>query len=370
MNLILLAMCLGTLAYLGGRHRLARTLPPVAFFALGTLIGPAGFGLFKLGQVIALRPLALFCVAWIGFIIGTQAELRLWRKIGFNIPRLAIGISALAGLMAAVPVMVVFLITGHGVIASIAASLVMAAAGAPTALTNLAKGRFIRLGKACSGLDDFAALALAALPFLLIGSDGQVHEVSRIFRDLGFMTIAGLSLGFAMMLLVSVRAHLDERLTICLGIVSLIAGVSADLGLAPFVVAGLSGVALINTRFRAKETIYQVFVDAERPVGLFVLLYAGMLIPNLNWVAIALGISWATFRILGRYWAIKVFRAPATLFFFSLSIGAAAPVVVVAYELLTQSAGFLLQVALIGWMATEVTVIWLETHKRFTEPPT
>lgn len=369
LSIILVALCLGALAFLGGRHRLGKSLPPVAFLGLGTLMGPFGLGLFQSDQIVALRPLALFCVAWIGIIIGTQADLSLWKRIGFRVPKLAIGLGAGSGLFAGLPIFLVLLMAGTSWTLALAAAMVMAAAGSVSAITHIRSSRFKSLAMSCSGLDDFACLLLAALPFCLLSPEGIAHDLGRIGRDLGLIALAGVALGLALVLLVSARAHLDERLTICLGIVAMLAGVASDLGLAPFVVAGLAGMVLINTRFPAKEKIYQVFVDAERPIGLFVLLYAGAMITRISLFGLALGFLWAANRLLGRLLVVKWMGAPSSLAEQTFSVGAAAPVVVVAFELLTSAPtdGLLLQAVLCGWIITETAVLAFETRRRFLE---
>ncbi len=366
LKLILLALSLGGLAYLGGRHRFGKSLPPLAFFAIGTLMGPFGFSFFSRDQSISLRPLALFCVAWIGLIIGAQADLRLWRRIGFHIPRLSIGIGVVSGLISSIPILAFLIVSGTPTTTWIAATLVMAAAGSVSALTKIRTGRVTSLSKACSSLDDFACLLLACLPFSLMSPAGTAHSIDQIARNLGLIAVGGIILGLALVLLVSVRAHIDERLTICLGIVAMLAGASAEMGLAPFVVAGFAGLVFINTNFPAKELIYEMIIDAERPIGLFVLLYAGTLITHIEIVGLLLGLAWAALRIVGRFWAVKRFKAPNNLAFQTLSIGAAAPIVVVAFELLTKNSldQLLLQATLCGWFATELAVVSLETRRR------
>ena len=360
MKIIFLIVFLGAIAFIGGRHPVAKAVRPAVFAGCGMALGPWGFGLVPTNLLLELQPLAMFSLAWIGLVIGMQADLKLWARAGMPTVRLSLALGAGSGIVAAIPTAILLWLAKQPPGYVLAGSLIMAAAAAASSCFRAGNGQLANLARACAGLDDLMSLLLAILPFALIGVSGAVSGISDTFLHTGVMALLGFFCGVAFILLVGPRARMDERLALCIGVIAVIAGTSAYLGVAPFVVAGFSGIVLVNTDIAPKEKIYEVLVNAERPIGLFLMLFAGALVSNPSWLALAIGVLWAVARILGRGLTAHLLNAPKGL---EDKLVAVSPVVMVitgGFVLLapTNFGPLLLQSAVLGWWATEAWVIF------------
>jgi len=361
MKILIILALIGSLAFVGGRHPFGKVLRPIVFTLAGLIIGPMVLGLFTHDQILLLKPLALFTLAWVGLVIGMQADLQLWRIAGARLVRYALVLGACSGFLAGIPTFFILWLVVHVSFPfALAGAVMMAAAAAASTTMRAGKSSLDNLAAACAGLDDLVSLLFAFFPFAVIDSRGNLVSFNTTMLHIGVMILLGILFGIAIILLIGNRAKIDERLTVVAGMVALIAGASGYLGVTPFVVGGVAGVMLVNTRAAPKEKIYEVLVDAERPVGLFMLIFAGAMVTDLTLLGLLIGACWAVFRLWGNQLGARLLKAPEGL---DEKLSAVSPIVVVvatSFVLLTPTpfAPLLLESAVIGWFLTETCLLW------------
>jgi hypothetical protein len=367
LNTLLILITLALISFLASRHQRTKGLKPGLFSLIGLLLGPLGFDWMDAAFLNKMQPLIFFALAWIGLVVGMQVELKLWRNIGASLPLLAIGSALVTGLLSALPLFFsVFFFPGTTEATSVS-FLMLAALAAPSFFSGSSFSRKAAafpypqsLARCMAKLDDLAALLLALGVFAtlhpLTGTATWMHSMQTI----GISLLLGLLWGVAFTLLVGPKADLAERLAIAIGMVALIAGSAKDLGVSPLIVGALTGAFLVNTNMAPKEKIYQVFVDAEHPIGLFVLMICGAMVRHISILTLFLGILWALIRFASRYLGPHLVGLPRDVAHSQHGIAPMSFVVLVSFCTLYQGtfSQWLPGTFLVGWLLTECTLVY------------
>lgn len=261
---------------------------------LGLLLGPHVIGLIDEGYVDALRPLVLFCLGWVGMMVGLQLRRDLPKLLprgawplawadalgGFLIVALGVGLAL--GLM-------VWQINQSGhidylAIVSIAILLSACSVGWSSEMRSIGGNDpqlapAANLLRAASGLGGVLTVLLYGLALMLVH-----HRDQGEFAAWPIMAGLGLSLCLAMIAgrlaswMMSIGGRNESQfLVVLLGLVSFVAGAAATMGYSAVFVAMLCGMVVVNLPGNLIKRFGRVIVDAEQPIAMILMLTAGVL---------------------------------------------------------------------------------------------
>jgi len=273
--------------------------------ALGLLLGPHAIKLVDHGHIATLRPLVLFCLGWVGLLIGLQLR----RDLPKLLPPRATPI-ALADAMLSVAVVggaafaAFALAHSHarapdpnagqppvrlaemGVVAAVVGA---AAIGWSAELRSLLGAEQQRgpagLIRAVAGLASALAILAYGVAFMLM-EHGATFGISLLPLAVGMLVsllIANVVGLLGLWLMPLARNSDSAFLVVLLGLVSFAAGAAGTLGYSPLLVAMLVGALVVNLPGSALTRLRRVVIDAEQPVAMALMLTAGVIAdPNLS----------------------------------------------------------------------------------------
>lgn len=258
--------------------------------AVGWAIGPRGIGLITLEQLTVLQPLIVFCLGWVGVVVGMQAHRQLLKVL----PPGAIKVSVIDALLS-------FVLVTAGVAALLmswrwpwyaalpgALVLGVSSTGWSAEVRSLkrrgmwsdAPAGFVRAAAGISSL-----LAVIAYGFVIFNlwfdKGGAVVLAPSLIATIVGLAIS-LMIGIVMGLLGSWLTHVarndeGEFLLVLLGLIAFSAGAAAAIGYAPLFVSMLIGALLVNMSGKPLERLRRVMIDAEQPVAMALMLVVGVL---------------------------------------------------------------------------------------------
>lgn len=268
--------------------------------AIGFAVGPFGARFVLPEQLLEVEPLILFCLGWIGLMIGMQAHR--------SLPRLVPGsVFRLAGIDLALSV-IVLSATSLGILAAFEVSMMAAlpvalllgvfGAGWSAEVRSLQRRihdadhvmPVIRAGAGISSLAAVAVYGLLFKSFSLDAIDGVTWSAPNMALGVTISIGVGLTMGLMGQWLMGLAGRSEgEFLVVLLGLVTLTAGAAATLGYSPLLVAALGGAVIVNLTGKALRRFQRVIIEAEQPVGMALMLVAGVLAdPRLSPAAVSL----------------------------------------------------------------------------------
>jgi len=279
------------------------------FLALGAVFALPAVGVLTPEIVTDLRPAFNIGLAWVGFVIGMQFDLR-WLN---TLPR---GTSAAAFIQAA-PALVV---------SAALCALALVALGVPLESPTLYRDVLILCGCAA------ASAPLAARTLAPVVGDAPAREVETItrldeciplavlalaaiiYRPTGVMTawivpptvwaiiIAGLGALCGVVTWVLLRsAHGEaERMALLLGSIALVAGTASHLALPPAVLCLIAGALVSNLPLEGTPRLREMMITVERPMYLVFLLIAGAGWKPGDWQGWLLAVVFVAARLIGK----------------------------------------------------------------------
>ncbi len=275
---------------------------------IGLILGPGVIGLLDLEHVMVLRPLVLFCLGWVGLMVGLQLRMELpkmlpartWRAVAADsvICMIVLGAVAFAILSYGMRGVVEHLGMEHHVTAVILAGVLAASGIGWSAETRSIVGNRPHLKKAAgalrvvSGMSSIVAVLVYGVLFMLIPHGDLMREPEALTRllptfgigltvSLTIAVVCGL-LGFWMMTIAG-RGN-SEFLVVLLGLVALFAGAAAMMGASALFVGMCVGVVIVNMPGKTLMKFQRVILEAEHTIAMALMLTAGVLAdPFLTW---------------------------------------------------------------------------------------
>ncbi len=291
------------------RHPLGAVLSTGGWVAvaIGLILGPHGVQLVTAEHTQTLRPLILFCLGWVGVMVGLQLRRDLPAMLPAGSVRATLidfvgSMVVLSGLTAAALAIGVDAVDWPAVVVL---SVLMGACGVGWSpeVRSLVRERqqtsaasYLR---AVSGLGSTLAVLAYGVAFLLIQHDPAPVDGAR--PDLQFSMLP-LTAGMAVSVLIAgvfglLGAWLmriagrseSQFLVILLGLVSFATGAAATVGFSPLFVAMLCGVVVVNVPGDVLTRFKRVIIEAEQPIAMIMMLTAGVLAdPRLSQPALLL----------------------------------------------------------------------------------
>jgi hypothetical protein len=347
------------------------------FLLLGAFLAAGPIGVLSPAIMGDLRPAFEFGAGWMGFVVGTQLDLR-------RIERLPAPATALLGAQTVVPALLtagvcapMLYLLGAGPDDGLVRDVLLLA-GCAVATAPVA----VRLsGVGGAALGEVAAIdALAALASL-----GAVTIWTRPELGVANWTLPGsalllLMLGLGSMLGVLawlvLRSARDEteEIALLIGVVALAAGLAAYLALSSAVVCALAGAVLTNLPLADRAGFLRHLHDLERPLYLVFLVIVGATWRPFEAAGWLLAAAYVVGRVGGKWLATRIATRlepslpnPLTLARALVPQGPVAIVVMAAAATLhgddvPQAVGWAVHAAIVGALATDVLARALRPH--------
>lgn len=231
----------------------------IGYIAIGLIIGRSGLGIIGEVAIPSLKPFSYLALAFIGFLVGGELEGRIFKQYGRQFTGIMLGEGLGAFLIVGVGTgIILWFITGN-LMAALAGGLVFGAISSATdpASTVDVLWEYRSKGLLTTGLisvvalDDALALTLYALGTTVAGLlvSGEVN-LRELVQSLGIELLGsgllGLSCGLGLSFLLKHSRSSDRSLTLMVGALLLIAGISLKFHLDVILFAMAAGATLIN----------------------------------------------------------------------------------------------------------------------------
>lgn len=231
----------------------------IGYIAIGLIIGRSGLGIIGDLEIPSLRPFSYLALAFIGFLVGGELEGKIFKQYGRQFTGIMLGEGLGAFLVVGLGSgLILWFITGN-LMASLAGGLVFGAISSATDPASTvdvlweyrAKGLLTTGLISVVALDDALALTLYALGTTVAGLmvGGEINLL-ELFRSLGIellgSALLGLACGLGLSLLLKHSRSSDRSLTLMVGGLLLIAGISLKFHLDVILFAMAAGATLIN----------------------------------------------------------------------------------------------------------------------------
>ncbi|MHC4474567.1 MAG: cation:proton antiporter domain-containing protein [Planctomycetota bacterium] len=306
----------------------------VGCIVVGILLGDV-LNLVTPAAIESLKPFTMFALGLIGFMIGAELRLDVFRKYGrqFFIILFAQGVGAFLLVAAGTTIVAKVFFFHDNLPASIAAGLVLgaiASATAPAATVNVlwefkTRGPLTAAVLAVVALDDALALLLyrgaATGAKALCGTAGQSVVISvlvlfaEIIGAIGLGFLAGVLLYF---LLKFVRAD-DKILEFAVSCLLLVVGISMIPNIDPILPAMTLGITIANLMPRQSKNTFKLVEKFAPPIytAFFVLAGAHMQFARIAPWMVAMVVVYTLLRaagkVAGSWFGAKLAEAPAVV---------------------------------------------------------
>ncbi|MGN6104978.1 MAG: cation:proton antiporter, partial [Kofleriaceae bacterium] len=306
-------------AYLGGHRRVVRFQEQLGisglitagfpFVALGLIAAHPSIGILTEDVLARLRPVMHFGLGWLGFIIGTQLDVRVLDRV----PK---GTAYLILVEALGPFAITATACG-GVMLAFGMqwtdpdfwrdAIVLGAAAAMTAPRKF-RGFANRTWREGRGIDVLLGqfdefVGVIGLLFITAYSrepglaSWQIPDTAWVFVSLGL----GVAIGVLIFALIRVPTSNAEFLAVVLGGIAFASGLAGYLRLSPIVVCFIAGVFITNFPNDQRDSVVRILEHLERPVQLLFLIVAGAVWSAGDWRGWALVSVFVGARVLGKW---------------------------------------------------------------------
>ncbi len=329
-----LALFLGTV---GARVFQKLRIPQVVgVIIIGLLIGQAG--LIDSEIIAKLGNFNMFALGIIGFMIGGELKLDVFRKYGRQFMMILLCEGLITFVLVSILVTVAYrLIAPESTWqVSIAIGLVLgaiASATAPAATVDVlweykTRGPLTRTVLAIVALDDGLALLIfgfaSSAAAVLAGSSNSeqtsvVKSILMPFYEIFGAVILGLVTGLVLVFVLKYILEPDKILTFTLASVMLIIGLSHALGVDSILAAMTLGAAIANGLPLRSKSTFQLVEKFAPPIYVlfFVLVGAGMQVQSMQWWIVAIAVVYILGRtggkFFGSWFGAKISNAPASV---------------------------------------------------------
>ena len=306
---ILLLVGLAILTGLGGGKGFQRLKIPqvVGYILMGTLLGTSLLGIFPLETVDSLSPASNFALGLIGFMIGGELKLSVFKKFGRTIFTILF-VEVFVTFFLVIPAM--WLVTDSLPVALVFGAL--ATATAPAATVDVlweykSKGPLTTTLLAIVGLDD--ALALIVYGFATAYAKTIITHSSLNFQsvlvtpltEIGGSIVLGCVCGLLLSLASKYLKGNGDHLAMVAGGIMLCGGVANQLHLSQILACMFLGMTVANLGFVRSERVFRAIEGITPPIYIlfFVMIGAKLQVKMLPAMGV-IGIVYIAARTLGK----------------------------------------------------------------------
>jgi len=291
-NLLLMGIILfgGTL---GGRLFQKLHIPQVVgYIIMGVVLGQSGLGLVNADMVETFQPFSYFALALIGFMIGGELKLKVFKKYGKQFVWILFLEAFMAFLVVSILITMTLWFFTHDWLKSISLGLLLgsiASATAPAATTdvlweNKTRGPVTTTILGIVAMDDGVALVLFALVTSLAGvllgqSTGTLGaSMLHLLYEIGASVFMGFLFGYVLSRIIRSYKDDDKILAFSLGSILLLIGLARALELDLILAAMSMGFFKTNFTPRSSESTFKLVERFTPPIYIlfFVLVGAKM----------------------------------------------------------------------------------------------
>ncbi len=316
LNLVLLFGLIIFLGTFGSRIFQKLHIPQVVgCIVVGIFLGDV-IGVVKPATIDSLKPFTMFALGIIGFMIGGELRLEVFKKYGrqFFIILISQGIGAFV-LVAAGTSLLMYLVIGDMNV-SIATGLVLgaiASATAPAATVNVlweykTRGPLTAAVLAIVALDDGLALLLYRAASTVAQALTGGNEASALattlllFGEIVGSIFLGFLLGVLLYYLLKFVKADDKILTFSIASLMLVVGVSMIFEIDPILPAMTLGITIANLARRQSKSLFELVRKFTPPIyiSFFVLAGAHMEFGKLAWWMVGMIVVFCVLRAIGK----------------------------------------------------------------------
>lgn len=300
-------------------------LPNVTGFLIGGLvIGPSVLNVLSLESIQSLGIISQIALGFIAFTIGLSFKVSYFKRVGWTPIVIAIFEATLAVLV----VQIALLLAGFELSLAIVLGAI-AAATAPAATVMVikqykAKGPLTDTLLSVVAVDDAIALILfgfaAAIAQTLLGTNASINLLMGILMPIFEIVLAliiGAVVGIALKYVLKMYSTRGARLSILIGGVFLITGLSTLFGVSELLANMAGGVLLTNISLDAQR-MDEMTDYITPPIYMMFFVISGArlqlsIVPTIG----LLGVIYILFRVVGKlsgaYIGARVMKAPKTI---------------------------------------------------------
>ena len=212
----------------------------VGYIIIGVLIGQSGFRLVSADQIEQLGTFNLFALGVIGFLVGGELHMDIFRKYGKQFMAILLGEGLAAFVLVMLPsALLVYWITRNlqialasGILFGAIASATDPASTLDVLWENRSRGTFTTAVIAIVALDDALAMTLyglgtGAAQLLSSGGTSMWAPILRVMVELLGAILLGVLFGFALNYVVKRMPKPERALGVAIGVILLSIGIAA-----------------------------------------------------------------------------------------------------------------------------------------------
>ncbi len=270
----------------------------VGYIIIGLIIGAAGFNIIKHEHIETLGPFNFFALGIIGFLVGGELKLEMFRKYGKQFTSILLGEGCLAFILVGVMTAVVIYMVKPDLPTAIAGGVVfgaIASATDPASTVDVlweyrSQGVMTTAIIAIVALDDALAMTLYGIgtstaQILTGGSGSVVHELLNVLRELGGAIALGAVAAFVLTGFMKIVKHPEKLVSLAVGMILLVIGLAVMLKM-DVILAGMTmGFVLTNFAPHRSEELFKLLRSFSIPIYVvfFVLVGARLGFGNMTW---------------------------------------------------------------------------------------
>ena len=292
----------------------------VGYIAMGLLIGEVGFGIIDKEVIQNLETLNLFALGIIGFLVGGELHFDIFRKQGKQLFAILFFEGVGAFVIVGIPIALVMQAMIDNWSVAIATGIVfgsIASATDPASTLNVlweyrSRGVLTSTLIAIVALDDALAMTLygigTTVAQILTGSSASItQELLHTGLELGGAVALGLFSGLLLKYLLGWLNTPEKLFSGAVGIILLVIGVSAVMGMDVILAAMTLGVTLVNVGSSRSREIFKTVRSFAEPIYVIFFVLVGArfdlgVMPSWLWGIVAIYVVGRSVgKIVGAY---------------------------------------------------------------------
>ena len=300
----------------------------MGYVTIGILLGMSGFKIVTKSEIETLQPFNLFALGIIGFLVGGELKLSVFKKYAKQFTAILLGEGTTAFLFVTIGTGTIIYYVSNNPTISIASGIVFGAIASATdpASTisvlweNRSKGVLTTSITAIVALDDALAMTLyglgTAIAQILANSGGSISdEMIKVSIELFGAIILGSIFGFILSFLLKAIDQKEKNLTLSLGLLLLLISISDTLKLDVILSSMTAGFVLINHNRHLGESLLQTVREFSVPIYALFFVFVGARLevnamPMWLWaIVIVYVIGRSLGKIIGAYLGAKITNA-------------------------------------------------------------
>lgn len=252
----------------------------VGYIVIGLIIGQSGFNFINHSDVLKLQSFNWFALGIIGFLVGGELKISIFKKYWKQFSAILFGEGLLAFFIVSIPVGLLVYHTSHMLNPSIAAGIVfgaIASATDPASTTSIlweyrCKGVLTTALIATVALDDALAITLygigTSIAGILAGGGQSILMASlNICKELIGSIVLGVLAAFLLSYIISaLKDNKDKILAIAIGILLTIIGFASSFGLDVILVTMAMGCVLVNLKPKRSHDLFSLVQNFSIPI--------------------------------------------------------------------------------------------------------